>query len=261
MKNILILSLAIITIMFCSWINNPTKFSNLKNQSKQAFTNGEKLKFRIGLGFIDAGYAEFEVVPYKYNSAYYHVIGKGYSSKTVDWFFKIRDQYETIIDSSTLCPIQFIRSVEEGNAAFKQHYIFDHKKQKVFDGKDTISTCEKIQDMMSCYFYARNLELEKLKKGEILTFPTFVDSEIFNLKIKFLGKENIKIDAGNFKALKFCPVVQKGRVFENEESLTVWISDDYNKIPLLVKAKILVGSIKMELTEVNGNLNELGLDN
>jgi len=114
---------------------------------------------------------------------------------------------------------------------------------------------------MSCYFYARNLELKNLKKGEILTFPTFVDSEIFDLKIKFLGKENIKIHAGKFKALKFCPVVQKGRVFEDEESLTVWISDDYNKLPLLVKAKIWVGSIKMELTEVNGNLNKLGLAN
>ncbi len=253
--------LTIIIILFCSWNTNSFNFSNYKKDRKQAFTNGEKLRFRIGLGFIDAGYAEFEVAPYKKNKAYYHVIGKGFSSKTVDWFFKVRDQYETIIDSSTLYPVQFIRSVEEGNASFKQHYVFNQKEQKIFDGKDTISTSKKIQDMMSCYFYARNLELKNLKKGEILTFPTFVDSEIYNLKIKFLGKENIKIRAGKFKALKFCPVVQKGRVFENEESLTVWISNDYNKIPLLIEAKIWVGSIKMELTEINGNLNELGLVN
>jgi hypothetical protein len=74
-----------------------------------------------------------------------------------------------------------------------------------------------------------------------------------------LGKETIKINAGKFKALKFCPVVQKGRVFEDEESLTVWISDDYNKLPLLIKAKIWVGSIKMELQEINGNLNQLSV--
>ena len=258
MKNYFVLLLTILTILFCSWNSKILNFPKLKKESKQAFTTGEKLKFSIGLGFIDAGYAEFEISPYKNDKGCYHVIGRGYSSKTVDWFFKVRDKYETIIDSSTLCPAEFIRSVEEGNASFKQHYIFNQKEQKVFDGKDTISTCTKIQDMMSCYFYARNLELKSLKKGEILTFPTFVDGETFNLKIKFLGKENIEINAGKFKALKFCPVVQKGRVFEDEESLTVWISDDYNKMPLLVKAKIWVGSIKMELIEINGNLNKIG---
>lgn len=259
MKKYYLFILTIITILFSSWNHNEIYFSTIEKQKNQAFTFGEKLKFKIGLGFIDAGYAEFEVKPYNNNKAYYHVIGKGYSSKTVDWFFKIRDQYETIIDSSTLCPIQFIRSVEEGNASFKQHYIFDQKEQTVFDGKDTISTCAQIQDMVSCYFFARNLELKNLRKEEILTFPTFVDGEIFNLKIKYLGKETIKINAGKFKALKFCPVVQKGRVFEDEESLTVWISDDCNKLPLLIKAKIWVGSIKMELQEINGNLNQLSI--
>lgn len=257
MRKIYLLFSTIIIILFSSWNNNNVYISNSK--TKKAFTHGEKLKFKIGLGFIDAGFAEFEIKPYKKNKAYYHIIGKGYSNKAVDWFFKIRDQYETIIDSSTLCPVQFIRSVEEGNASFKQHYIFNQKEQTVFDGMKNISTCEKIQDMMSCYFYARNLDLQNLKKNQILTFPTFVDGEIFNLKVKFLGKENIKVKAGKFKALKFCPVVQKGRVFENEDGLSVWISDDYNKLPLLAKAKIWVGSIKMELQEINGQLNKNGI--
>lgn len=108
-------------------------------------------------------------------------------------------------------------------------------------------------------FFCKKFEFKKHKKGEILTFPTFVDGETFNLKVKFIGRENIKVKAGNFKALKFCPVVQRGRVFKNEEALTVWISDDYNKTPLLAKAKIWVGSIKMELQEMNGELNKSGL--
>ena len=250
----------ILLFVLSSWQSNK-KLHHSKNKRDEikAFTFGEKLKYKISLGFIDAGFAELEVKKYEDENAYFHVIGTGYSNSTVDYFFKIRDRYESIIDSSSLCPIKFIRSVEEGNASFKQNYIFNQRDKTVFDGKSEISTCADIQDMVSCYFFARNLDLKNLKKGEILTFPTFVDGETFKLKVKFIGKENVKVKAGNFKALKFCPVVQRGRVFKNEESLTVWISDDYNKIPLLAKAKIWVGSIKMELQEMHGELNKSGL--
>ena len=92
-----------------------------------------------------------------------------------------------------------------------------------------------------------------------MSFPTFVDGETYELKCKYLGVDTIEISAGKFNALKFCPVVQKGRIFDSEESLSVWISNDYNKIPLLVKAKILFGSLRMELIEMNGELNPLSL--
>ena len=255
----LVLSIIIVLVLSSWQSNKKLYYSKIKRDEIKAFNYGEKLKFKISIGFIDAGFAELEVKKYDKNNAYFHVIGTGYSNSTVDYFFKIRDRYESIIDSSSLCPIEFIRSVEEGNASFKQNYIFNQTKKTVFDGKKEISTCADVQDMVSCYFFARNLDLNHLKKGEILTFPTFVDGETFNLKVKFIGKENIKVKAGNFKALKFCPVVQKGRVFKNEESLTVWISDDYNKTPLLAKAKIWVGTIKMELQEMNGELNKSGL--
>ena len=62
---------------------------------------------------------------------------------------------------------------------------------------------------------------------------------------------------GKFKALKFCPVIQTGRVFKKEEDLTVWISDDKNKIPLCAKAKILFGSVKFEVVDYQGLLNPI----
>ena len=88
-------------------------------------------------------------------------------------------------------------------------------------------------------------------------FKSFVDGEVYPVKIKFLGKDNIKIRNGKFACLKFCPVIQTGRIFKNEEDLTVWISDDENKIPLLAKANIMVGSIKMEVTEYEGLKNKV----
>ena len=50
----------------------------------------------------------------------------------------------------------------------------------------------------------------------------------------------------------FRPYVQAGRVFKEEESLTVWISDDENKVPLRIKASLAVGSLKADLEEVKG---------
>jgi len=222
-----------------------------------AFTYGEKLKFKLSYGFIDAGYAKLEILPHeKINGrSYYQFKGVGYSSPTFDWLFKVRDKYESVVDSASLLPLYFDRDVNEGTASFKQHYKFDHTNQLVNDGKKEIAITNNMQDMVSCFFYARSQNLNDLKKGDILTFPTFVDSEVYQLKIKFLGRENLEIDAGKFKALKFCPVVQTGRIFKSNESLLVWISDDYNKIPLLAKAKIWVGSVRMELIKMNGLLH------
>ena len=70
--------------------------------------------------------------------------------------------------------------------------------------------------------------------------------------LKYKGEDVVKIKKGKFNCLKFAPVLQEGRIWENEEDLTVWITNDQNKIPLLAKTKILVGSIKMELCEYEG---------
>ena len=178
MKRFGLILFMILVFVLSSWQNNKKlHHTKIKRDEINAFTYGEKLKYKISIGFIDAGFAELEVKKYEKNNNYFHVIGTGYTNSTVDYFFKIRDRYESIIDSSSLCPIEFIRSVEEGNASFKQNYIFNQTEKTVFDGKSEISTCENIQDMVSCYFFARNLNLKNLKKGEILTFPTFVDGE------------------------------------------------------------------------------------
>jgi hypothetical protein len=109
--------------------------------------------------------------------------------------------------------------------------------------------------MMSAFYYARNLDITNAKKGDIFKITCVVDDEIFPLKIKYMGKETIETDAGTFYAIKFAPVIQKGRIFKKEEDLSVWISDDKNHIPLMASAKIMVGSIKMELKKYSGLAN------
>jgi hypothetical protein len=99
------------------------------------------------------------------------------------------------------------------------------------------------------------MDFSNAQVGQVFTVMTIVDDEIYPLKIRYMGKEQIKVDAGTFNCLRFAPVVQKGRVFKKEEDLSVWITDDANHLPILAKAKIMVGSIKMELMEYSGMAN------
>ncbi len=127
------------------------------------------------------------------------------------------------------------------------------------DGKEfTVPT--HIQDMISSFYYARTLDFQNAKVGDIFTINVFLDDEIYPMKIRYTGKESLRLRKGKFNCLKFNPVVQEGRVFNSDEDLEVWITDDENKIPVLAKAKIKVGSIKMQLVEWDGLSHPLNMD-
>lgn len=234
--------------------NNASAFKFRKIQNN-AFKIGEKLTYTMHYGFVDAGKAVLEVksTDKKINGRdMFHVVGKGKTLGAFNWFFKVQDRYETYMDAQSMFPWIFIRRVYEGGTVINQDYTFFQHKQLVNDGKSNHEVPANIQDMISSYYYARTLDFSNAEEGDVFEFNTFVDGEVYPLKIKFLGKETIKIRTGKYKCLKFCPVIQTGRIFKNEEDLQVWISDDENKIPLLAKANIMVGSIKMEVTEYEG---------
>ncbi|MCT4581752.1 MAG: DUF3108 domain-containing protein [Flavobacteriales bacterium] len=233
------------------------KYRTIKNTAFQA---GEKLTYRLHYGVIDAAQATLEVkkVDRKISGrSLYRVIGKGKSIGSFNWFFKVDDRYESYIDEQGIFPWVFIRRVNEGGYKINQDYTFIQSKGKVKEGEKEYKAPTNVQDMISSYYYARTLDFSNAKKGDIFEFDSFVDGEVYPLKIKFLGREKVKIRKGKYNALKFSPVVQVDRIFKNEDDLQVWISDDANKIPLLAKAKILFGSIKMELTAYEGLKNEL----
>ncbi|MFP5471285.1 MAG: DUF3108 domain-containing protein [Bacteroidia bacterium] len=232
----------------------------LRQVKHNAFGVGEKLTYRLHYGAIDAGEAIIKVESASKkikDRELLHVVGEGKSISAFDWFFKVRDRYESYIDKDGVFPWLFIRRVDEGGFKINQDYTFYQHKKKVSDGQTLYNVPENIQDMISSFYYARTLDYSTAKVGDVFTINTFVDGEIFPLKIKYLGKETVKIRNGKYRCLKFAPVIQTGRVFKSEEDLNVWITDDGNKIPLLAKAKILVGSIKMELTKYENLANPI----
>jgi hypothetical protein len=237
--------------------NNSTE--PLPSQKNIAFKEGEILTYRMHYGAINAGVAILEVKPnlIEVNGRkLYHIVGRGYTTGTTDWFYKVRDRYETYMDKDALLPWMFVRRVDEGGYKFSQDYMFNHYTKKVDIGNgEKYDVPSGVQDMVSAFYTARNLDLSHAKEGDIFTLDCFVDKELWPMKIKFVGKENISTDLGNYRCLKFRPIVQKGRVFKKEEDLNVWISDDNNHIPMRVQAKVLVGSIKMDITEAKNLSN------
>jgi len=227
---------------------------------ESAYTTGEWFKLRIHYGLVNAGYATLEIKEAtKNNKTVHHVVGKGWTVGMAKFFFKVEDNYESYFERETGKPFQFVRKINEGGYTKNQEGFFNQDKNTVLvkDYKNktekTFSTPEEVQDIVSSFYYLRNHpKIDKLAVGESIAIDMFFDDETTKFKLKFLGKEDINTKFGTISCLMFRPYVQAGRVFKEEESLTVWISDDDNKIPVRLKASLAIGSLKADLDAFKG---------
>jgi len=256
-----VLSVLLVGSVFSIVPHELTEADVLPERDHSSFMPGEKLTYLVHYGLIDAGEAVIELKETDYTfqgRPALHAVGTGTSLGAFDMFFKVRDRYETYIDETGIFPWYFSRRVNEGGYKINQDYSFDHIQGSVSTEKnETHNVPVGVQDMISAFYYARTMDYSNAKIGDIFEIPTFLDGETFILKIKYLGEDKVKIRDGKFNCLKFVPVVQKGRIWKDEEDLNVWISNDENKIPILAKTKILVGSIKMELSDYTGLANPI----
>jgi hypothetical protein len=243
-------------------------FTSFFSYSQKAFDNGERLKFRLSYSsFLTAGYATLDVKSdFLKNKDVYHIVGKGKTTGMISWFFKVKDKYETYMYKDNLLPYRFIRNIDEGGYTKDKEIYFDHEANKALvidkkkDKQKTYDTKEGVQDLLSALYFMRNQDVSKFKVGDQLTLNLFFDEENVPMKLKFLGKETIKTKFGKIKTLKFRPLVQSGRVFKEEESVTVWVSDDKNKIPLRIKASLAVGSLRADLHSYKGLANPINFN-
>lgn len=244
-------------LVFITASTDSVRYPNIENS---AFKVGEVLRYRVTYGFMDAGEAIMEVKSTSKkggNRDLYHVVGTGRTLGGFNAFYKVNDVYESYIDKQSIMPWYFKRDVNEGGYKIKQDYTFKQNEYKVYNGQEHFKTPMGVQDMISSFYRARTLDFRGLKPGRVYSFQTFMDDEVYLLKIKYVGDEEVRVRKGKFKCHKFVPVVQTGRYFESEEDVQFWVTADANKIPLLVKAKIPVGTVKMHLVEWNGLKNEL----
>ncbi|SHL66152.1 DUF3108 domain-containing protein [Flavobacterium xanthum] len=248
MKKLFLFFLLIITV------------SSFDSPQEDAYAVGEWFKFRIHYGIVNAGYATLEVKDATINNKKtFHVVGKGYTTGMSRFFFKVDDLYESYIDKETRNPYQFVRKIDEGGYTKNQEGFFNQSSNRVVvkdykhKTEKTLYIPKNTQDILSTFYYLRNHpNIDKLKIGEAVAIDMFFDDETTKFKLKFIGRENITTKFGVVPAMIFRPLVQSGRVFKEQESLTVWISDDDNKLPLRIKASLAVGSIKADIDAYKG---------
>lgn len=224
------------------------EFCGIRNTSFQAGeTTTFKVYYTLGV-YIAAGEATFSVNLEKLNNKpVYHIVGDGKTYSFYDNFFRVRDKYESFMDTATLQPLKFIRNVDEGGYKKYENVTFNHQTNTALtnDGVFKVPNC--VQDVVGAIYYARNIDFNKYKVDDKIPFSMFLDNETYNLYIRYLGKETIKTKYGKFKAIKFKPLLIKGTIFEGGEKMTVWVSDDANHLPLRVESPISVGSVKVDM--------------
>lgn len=248
-----LLSLLLFFMIVMSFTNSPlqsgNEFCGVRNQSWQS---GESIKYHVyytlaGI-FVYGGDANFNVNLEKLNNKpVYHIVGDGKTIPFFDGFFKVRDRYESFIDTATLQPYKFIRNVLEGDFKKFETVTFNHTSNTATSKGGTFKIPECIQDVLSAIYYSRNIDFNKYKPGDKIPFSMFIDDKVYNLFIRYLGKEKIKTKYGKFNAIKFKPLLIEGTIFSGGEKMTVWVSDDENKIPVRIESPISVGSVKIDM--------------
>lgn len=232
---------------------------------RPAFKPGEWLRFRIHYGILNASYATLHLTATELDSVpVYHVVGKGQTTGFASIFFKVDDTYESYFGKSNGLPYKFVRNIDEGGYTKDVIIDFDHHEDKAIlhdrknDKKLNFTVQEDVQDLLSAFYFLRNnFRSEDLVENESIELDMLFDDDgVFKFKLQYLGKEVLRTKFGKVECLRFRPYVQSGRVFKEKESLTLWVSNDQNKIPIRIKADLAVGSIKADLDGYNGLKNQ-----
>ena len=199
----------------------------IRKLNQTAFKKGEFLRYDVSYGYFSAATATLEIADFskKINGRNtFHVVGKGKSAGALNWFFKVEDRYETYIDEEAILPWKFIRHVREGGYELDRDIRFDQYLNTATvtqNGDKDYNVEPNTQDLLSAFYYARTLDMQDAEIGQEFMINTFFDREMHPLKFKFLGSEVVTTDLGSFNCLKFRPMVEKGRVFKEEEDMTL----------------------------------------
>lgn len=217
------------------------------------FKVGEELDYKLRYGFLTAATAVLHVEESekKFDGhPVYHIVADGKTAGTFDFFYKVRNQYESYIDQKTLLPYFYTESRHEASYKHSDDVVFNHSDEKITAAKGVFPFKGKVFDFLSAYYFSRSIDVSKIQIGDTFDLKYFLEDGIHVLSITFIGKEKIKTDLGEFNCLKFNPTIIPGRVFRKDSKLYLWITDDENRIPIRAHVELILGSVTMDLMGV-----------
>jgi len=246
------LSVPLVLGLFCFSATSEAPPDNFCGTRNISFSVGEEVAFTVYYAvagiYVNAGTATFtSTLETISNRPVFHVTGEGKTNSSYDWIYKVRDKYETYIDTATLQPLKFIRNVNEGGYKKYQNITFNKSANTAITTDGVFKVPECVQDVVSAMYYARNIDFSKLRPDDRIPFSMFLDNQVYNMYIRYVGKETIKTRYGKFNAIKIKPLLLKGEIFDGGENMTVWVTDDPNHIPVRMESPLVVGKIKIDM--------------
>lgn len=229
---------------------------------EKPFRGGEKLIYIVKFGPIVGGNASLVLKQVSYNNRQvYFASGEGKTVGLAEKLYSVKDVFESYFDMNSLLPYKAIRDVKEGNYRKHDEAVFNQTANTVYSTrKDSVYQVPRhTLDMVSLLYYIRSLDLKSLQPGSVLHTITFFDEELFPFDIRYKGKEEVRTKYGKIRCYRFDPVVAPGRMFESEDDMTIWISDDRNMVPVKVRFDLLVGSLHVELSDYSNLKYPLGV--
>jgi hypothetical protein len=265
-KSFRVMTLISVVLLFFSFNTKPDSpemfFCDLENTS---FKSGEKLVYTAYYNWefvwVPAGEAVFEI---KETNSHYEIKVTGRTYSSYDYFFRVRDYFYSKIDKKTLLPNNFVRIVEEGDYRKFDSLVFNHNTKKAvsFNGKSRKTAEKKVipfeqctHDLLSVLYFMRNVNVGDFKPGQQIPVKMLFDEEIYPIKVRYTGKDpkvNIK-GLGTYNTVTVVPDLVTGSVFKDGNKMKVWVSDDYNKIPLLIESPLKMGTAKAILKSYSGH--------
>lgn len=236
---------------------------NYREVANTSFEPGEVIKYKVHYGFVNAAEGKMIISDKLYDvngRSCYKIDVFGKSVGMFDLFLRIRDNWGTYLDTAAIVSQKFYRIIEEGK--YRKHEIVDfdqhkniaqvrtyNKKKKVWRPTETFDTPSNVQDMVSGYYFLRTFDFKSLEEGEVINIDAFFDDEVYDFKIRYLGKETIKTKLGKIRSIVLSPIMPENSLFDGKDAIRVWISNDANKVPLKIKAKMFVGAVEIDITE------------
>jgi len=231
-----------------------------RKAENSTFQRGEYLKYRVFYdswmtSWMTAGYGTMEINPEPVDISgrpAFQITVLGNSAGLFDLFFKVRDRLDSYVDQEALIPLKFIRNTREGGYKKDDTVFFDHVGLTATSTRKIKKIPEYVQDIVSAFYYVRTWDFDTAVADDRYYLDFFLDDSVYHSEIIFLGRKTIRTDFGKIDCMGFKPRVAVGEVFTDPYPMELWVTDDKNKIPVLMKSAVFIGSVKIELVEYKG---------
>lgn len=260
----------LISLLAFLWLLHTVEAQNCTVYNK-AFTAGESVTYKVyyhwHFVWVESGEVNFNVTRANYMGIpSYYLSGTGHSYPKYDWFYMVRDTFQTYVDTFGFTPLRFTRYSNEGSVHVKNDNLFDNLHHKVFyytGGKKTdyrrdsinISSCT--FDPLTGIYFVRNIDFSKIKVNDTVPLSLYLDDKVYHIHIRYMGKEIETTQFGKFRCIKFNVSLISGTIFKEGQEMSVWVTDDNNHLPVYIEAPIIVGSVRAELLSFSGLKNAM----